>query len=90
MKNIATVEVEAVNSVKQGTSFCKLGDEYSLSINIVNSHVLLSSAAHPHQKGCDTEITFFGLTPEDMLRMADNIRNVVGEIIQKEEGRLIK
>ena len=46
---------------------------HSLTINICNAHVSLSSHAYPHCPGNRNRIDIFGITPEDALKLGNLI-----------------
>ena len=47
--------------------------KYSITININNTHISLSSHPYPHRAGNSTDIAIFDMTPEDVLKLGNLI-----------------
>ena len=63
-----------VLKVEYSARYCKHSkDEYSISLNVKDTHTSLSTAPYSHCKGNGTEITVFGLSPEDVKGIAEVI-----------------
>jgi hypothetical protein len=67
-------------TIKEITT-CKHGkNRYSLSINVGDTHVTISSHCYDHSPGNSSCLDIFHITPQDMYELADKIIKAANKI----------